>query len=73
MTKQFIIRDSQLVKSATLRYLTDSTLIATISETNDKFDMYRDAMRQGTILVCDNKPRDMLVYGIEWEELNAEA
>lgn len=71
MTKQFIIRDRQITRSSTLKYLVDDAFFSAISENNDKFDIYRDEMRQGFVLVCDNKPRDMPVYGIEWEKLNA--
>jgi len=69
MSKRFIVRDASLVQSPTVMYLTDDVLRRTILENNDKFELRRDARLMGTILYCENKPRDMPVYGIKWDSL----
>jgi hypothetical protein len=70
--KKFIVRDASLVRSATARFLTDDSLRKAILQNNDQFKIMRDVKEQGTVVSCKNKPRDMLVYGIVWEELDGD-
>ena len=75
MTKQeemgrFIVRDSILIHRPTVRFLTDDVLCRAILENNEHFEMMHDPMLMGTVVSCQNKPRDMLVYGISWEEID---
>lgn len=69
MIKRFMIPDRQIVQSYMVRYLTNDIVSHSILENNKSFELMRDEARQATILYCENKPRDLLVYGLKWEVL----
>lgn len=66
---RFMIPDKQLVGSAMAIRLTDGVFRNSILENNESFELMRDEQRQATILSCENKPRDLPVYGLAWIKL----
>ena len=42
-----------------------------ILENNDKFITYKDLFTNDIIVECENKPRDLAIWGIWFVELNA--
>jgi len=67
--QKFIVRDKELIHCPTNFLLADVYLRSVVLENNNFLAFTRDEMRQGTILHCDNKPRDLPIYGIYWELL----
>lgn len=70
--KRFILRDASLVRSPTIRFLSHEGLSRAIRENNKHFEMLHDPIEMRTVVQCNNKPRDMPVYGIVWEELHGD-
>jgi len=67
----FILKDRDIIQSSTAKYLTQGILFNTIHENNQKFEIMRDESRMGWVIYCDEKPRDMPIYGIFWRDLDA--
>ena len=55
-----------------LRYMPipeDAYIEKIIFENNDKFKVYRDLLTHQLIIECENKPKDLSLYGIFFVEL----
>lgn len=66
--RKFIIPDMQFVKSDTIRYLTDEHFCSVIAKNNEMWFAYHDVEKMALVVCCENKPRNLLVYGLKWEE-----
>lgn len=65
--KQFIIHDTQFVKSTTVRYITEDILCANVAKSNKEWAIWRDVEKMGIVAKCKNKPRNLVVYGLSWQ------
>ncbi len=66
---KYILQDKQFIQSYTARYLIDGQLSDVVSANNKKWSLYHDDDKMAVVAICDNKPRDLPVYGLAWEEL----
>lgn len=66
---KWIITRVQLIHNPLSKYVSDNAILNSIRDNNEVFSVWVDIQHNGIIAECNNKPRNLLVHGLMWEEL----
>lgn len=67
--KKFIIPDKQFVMSATAKYIGERQIYDAVMSNNKRCSIYYDYEKMGLVAYCENKPRDLSIYGLKWSDI----
>ena len=68
--KKFKIPDQQFVENYTARYLSERFFKNVLSENNTEWLLYHDAKEMALVAECENRPRDLPIFGVRWENFD---